>query len=105
MTIVVISRALPNQRFWPAPAGPPVMRMVWEDLLFIHLPLPVEALRPLIPRALPLDTFDGSAWLGIVPFRMSGVRPWGLPALPGMSAFPELNVRTYVTLGGKPGVF
>jgi uncharacterized protein YqjF (DUF2071 family) len=54
---------------------------------------------------LPLDTFDGQAWVGVVPFRMTGVRPRGVPALPGLSAFPELNVRTYVTLDGKPGVY
>jgi uncharacterized protein YqjF (DUF2071 family) len=81
------------------------MRMTWEDLLFAHWPLPVAALRPLVPRTLELDTFDGSAWLGIVPFRMSGVRLRGLPAIPGTSAFPELNVRTYVTAKEMPGVW
>jgi uncharacterized protein YqjF (DUF2071 family) len=77
----------------------------WHDLLFMHWPVPAAALRPLIPPALTLDTFGGAAWIGIVPFRMSGVRARGLPPLPGLSAFPELNVRTYVTLDGKPGVW
>jgi hypothetical protein len=67
--------------------------------------VPHAALRGLIPSALALDTFDRSAWIGVVPFRMTGVRPRGLPALPWLSAFPELNVRTYVTTGGKPGVW
>jgi uncharacterized protein len=58
-----------------------------------------------LPRELELDTFDGQAWLGIVPFRMSGVRLRGLPRLPGLSAFPELNVRTYVRHGTRPGVW
>lgn len=81
------------------------MAQVWHDLLFAHWPLPPENLRPLIPAGLALDTFDGRAWLGVVPFRMSGVRMRGTPAIPGLSAFPELNVRTYVSHGGKPGVW
>lgn len=81
------------------------MHQTWHDLLFMHWPVAVDALRPHLPGALPLDTFDGSAWLGIVPFRMSGVRPRFLPSVPWLSAFPELNVRTYVTLDNKPGVW
>lgn len=81
------------------------MAQRWHDLLFMHWPLPASTLSPLIPSGLTLDTFDGQAWIGVIPFRMSGVRMAGLPALPGMSAFPELNVRTYVTHGRKPGVW
>jgi len=81
------------------------MAMTWHDLLFAHWPVAAEALRPLVPSALELDTFDGAAWIGVVPFRMSGVRFRGTPALPGPGAFPELNVRTYVTHGAKPGVW
>jgi uncharacterized protein YqjF (DUF2071 family) len=62
-------------------------------------------MRPLVPAPLALDTFDAAGWIGVVPFRMSGVRGRGLPPLPGLSHFPELNVRTYVTYGGKPGVY
>jgi hypothetical protein len=79
--------------------------MRWHDLLFMHWPLHAEVLRPHIPPSLALETFDGWAWVGVVPFRMSGVRPRYVPALPWVSAFPELNVRTYVTAGGKPGVW
>lgn len=81
------------------------MAQTWEDLLFAHWPVPPASLRPLIPSGLPLDTFDGAAWLAITPFRITGLRLRGLPPLPGLSAFAELNVRTYVTLDGKPGVF
>ena len=81
------------------------MAMQWHDLLFAHWPVPVEPLRDLVPPALSLDTFERRAWVGVVPFGMSGVRPRGVPPLPWVSAFPELNVRTYVTNGGKPGVF
>ena len=73
---------------------PWVFRMRWVDLLFAHWPVPVEALRPLVPAALEIDTFEGQAWLGIVPFRMEDVAPRFLPAPPGPGAFPELNVRT-----------
>ncbi len=81
------------------------MTQIWHELLFAHWPLAPDVLRPLVPDALPLDTFEGQAWLSIVPFRMSYVRPRGVPPLPGLSAFAELNVRTYVSLGGKPGVY
>lgn len=81
------------------------MAQTWHDLLFSHWPVPADMLRPGIPPGLALDTFDGRAWIGVIPFRMTGVRPRGVPSLPGVSSFPELNVRTYVTAGGKPGVF
>jgi uncharacterized protein YqjF (DUF2071 family) len=81
------------------------MAMSWHDLLFAHWPVAVDALRPLVPAVLDVDVRDGVAWLGVVPFRMSGVRVRGLFALPGSGAFPELNVRTYVTFGGRPGVW
>jgi uncharacterized protein YqjF (DUF2071 family) len=81
------------------------MAQSWHDLLFAHWPVPEAALRPHIPAQLALDTFEGQCWLGIVPFRMSGVRLRGTPAVPWLSAFPELNVRTYVEAGGKPGVW
>ncbi|HWX91097.1 MAG TPA: DUF2071 domain-containing protein [Terriglobales bacterium] len=81
------------------------MAQTWHDLLFAHWPIPIELMRPLVPPQLELDTFDRQAWVGVVPFWMSGVRTRGLPAIPGLSRFPELNVRTYVTYGGKPGVY
>jgi uncharacterized protein YqjF (DUF2071 family) len=79
--------------------------MRWHDLLFMHWPVPADLLRPLIPAKLELDTFDGRCWVGVVPFRMSGIRARFMPPIPGTSAFAELNVRTYVTAGGKPGVW
>ena len=94
-----------GHRPWGLAAGPWVMAQVWHDLLFAHWPLPVAALRRHIPAELEIDSYAGQAWLGVVPFRMSGVRLRGTPAVPGLSAFPELNVRTYVVAGGKPGVW
>jgi len=92
-------------RPWPLPEGGWIMAQSWHDLLFAHWPVAAPLLRPHIPSRLAIDTFDGQAWLGVVPFRMSGVRLRGTPAVPWLSAFPELNVRTYVVANEKPGVW
>ena len=92
-------------RSYPPPTSPWVFRMVWDDLLFEHWRVPAELLRPFIPGGLELETFDGSAWIAVVPFRMTGVRARATPSLPWLSDFPELNVRTYVRAGGRPGVW
>lgn len=81
------------------------MTMTWETLLFAHWPVPATALRPLIPLSLEIDTFEGQAFVGIVPFSMCEVGPRLLPKPGWISTFLELNVRTYVTARGKPGVF
>jgi uncharacterized protein YqjF (DUF2071 family) len=81
------------------------MKQTWHDLLFAHWPIPPDTLRPLVPSQLALDTFGGHCWIGLVPFWMSGIRARGFPPLPGLSRFPELNLRTYVTHSGKPGVY
>src|SRR5262245_39338566 len=92
-------------RPWPQPDGPWVMAQTWHDLLFAHWRIDSALLRPQIPSALEIDTFDGEAWIAVVPFRMSGVRLRMAPQVPGLSAFPEVNVRTYVKADGKPGVW
>jgi uncharacterized protein len=92
-------------RPWPLPTGPWVMAQSWHDLLFAHWPLDAAVLSPILPPQLQLDTFEGQAWIAVVPFRMTGVRLRGTPAMPWLSAFPELNVRTYVTFDRKPGVW
>jgi uncharacterized protein YqjF (DUF2071 family) len=93
-----------DHRPWPLPAGPWTSSQRWCDLLFAHWPVPASVLDPLIPKGTTLQQTEGSAWVGIVPFRMEAVRPRGLPALTWLSAFPELNVRTYVEADGIPGV-
>jgi len=92
-------------RPWPMPDSPWIMTQTWHDLLFAHWPVAIDTLRPLVPPVFPIDLFDRQAWLGIVPFRMTNVAPRGVPAVPWLSAFPELNVRTYVTVDGRPGVY
>ena len=94
-----------EHRPWPLSDAPWIMTQTWHDLLFAHWPVDAGALRPRIPASIDLDLFGGQAWLGIVPFRMTNVAPRGVPALPVLSAFNELNVRTYVTRDGKPGVW
>ena len=92
-----------SHRPWPMREAPWLMTQTWHELLFAHWPVDTATLREKVP--FPLDLFDGRAWVGVVPFRMTNVAPRLVPALPGLSAFPELNVRTYVTVGGKPGVY
>ncbi len=81
------------------------MYQSWGKLLFMHWRIAEKDLRPIIPAEISIDTFDGSAWIGIVPFTMWGIRACFLPAIPGTSAFHELNVRTYVHYEGVPGVW
>ena len=94
-----------GHRLWPLPNLPWVMKQTWNDLLFAHFPVAYDALRKLVPGVFPLDTYDGMCWIGVVPFHMTDIRLRGLPPIPGTDKFPELNVRTYVTIDGKPGVY
>lgn len=88
------------------PAGFPVMRQRWAGLLFLHWPVPVEMIAARLPAGLHVDTHEGVAWIGVVPFFMDRVRPVCLPPVPGLSWFLELNVRTYVhDAEGNPGVW
>ena len=91
----------------PLPQRPWAMQQRWNDLLFAHWPVPAAAVESTLPSGLVTDTFDGSAWLGVVPFAMDRVRIHGLPSVPGARAFPELNLRTYVRERGsnRSGVY
>jgi uncharacterized protein YqjF (DUF2071 family) len=92
-------------RPWPAPMAPWIMTQRWNDLLFLHYSFAPEALRALVPDVLRLDTYEQRAWLSITPFWISHLRPPGVPSMPWLSHFAEINVRTYVTYQGKPGVY
>lgn len=94
-----------RHRPWPLPAGEWTWRQRWCDLLFAHWPVPAGSLRGLVPEGLEIDEIDGTSWVGVVPFRMEGVSRRPLPDLPGLSAFPELNLRLYVTRDKRPGVW
>jgi hypothetical protein len=92
-------------RPWPHPPLPYHWRQSWVNVLFAHWRVEADVLRPFVPAPLTVQEFDGTSWIGIVPFRMENVMLRGLPNVPGLSAFPELNVRLYVEHGGKPGVW
>ncbi len=94
-----------EHRPWALPSSPWVWRQSWRDLLFAHWPVEARLLRRLVPPPLEIQEFDGTSWVGLVPFRMAGVMRRPLPDLPWISAFPELNVRLYVEHEGKPGVW
>ncbi len=91
-------------RPWPLPREPWIMFQSWQQQLFMHWPVRREMLRELVPEPLELDTHHGTAYVGVTPFLLSGLRVRMLPALPGVSKFLETNLRTYVSVGGRPGV-
>lgn len=93
-------------RPYPEPVRFAVMHQRWCDLTFLHWRFPAASVAKLVPRALTVETFDASAWVGVTPFWLSGLRPPFLPPLPWFSAFPETNCRTYVRgPDGEPGVW
>jgi uncharacterized protein YqjF (DUF2071 family) len=93
-------------RPWPVPEERPwVMGQTWDNLLFAHWRVSADAVRELVPPGLEVDEHDGSAWLGVTPFVVTGLRGRGMLPLPLVSSFRELNVRTYVTRDGKPGIW
>src|SRR5215212_15037 len=94
-----------EHRPWPLENTAWVMGQTWDDLLFIHYRVPVEQLRALVPEGLEVQEHSGSAWLGVTPFVVTGLRARGLLPLPFASSFRELNVRTYVTRDQKPGIW
>ena len=98
---MIVDREAPARR----PAGPPALYQRWSELLFLHWEVDPARLRALLPPRLELDTWEGRALVGLVPFTMSRIRPGWAPAVPWLSAFHETNVRTYVLLDGEPGVW
>lgn len=94
-----------SDRTWELPKRSHAIRMSWHDLLFAHWQYEPALVSQYLPEGVTLDTFEGKAWVAVVPFRMSDVAPRFVPAIGWMSAFPELNVRTYVQIDEKPGVW
>jgi uncharacterized protein YqjF (DUF2071 family) len=101
-SVLTMDRVGPTRR----PDGFAIGYQRWESMLFLHWPLDPNVLRPLVPARLDLDTCEGHAWLGLTLFTVAGARVRALPELPGLSQFNEVNVRTYVHLGGRdPGIW
>jgi uncharacterized protein len=94
-----------EHRPWPLPERTWLMAQTWEDLLFAHWRAPADTVRALLPDGLELDLFEGDAWIAVTPFRLTGLRARGLPPVPFASSFLELNIRTYATAHGKPGIW
>src|SRR3954468_23394879 len=92
-------------RPWPMPEQPWLQGQTWRDLLFAHWPLAPERLRAVVPDALPIDTFEGQAWIAITPFEVTGLRLRGTFPVPVLSRFAETNVRTYTTVDDRPGIY
>jgi hypothetical protein len=89
----------------PMPKGPWLMTQKWEDLLFLNFPVTPETMRQHIPSGLELDTYEGKAWITVIPFRITDMRMRMLPSFPYIRKFLELNVRTYVKKDGIPGIY
>jgi len=94
-----------DHRPWPVPARPWRWRQTWHQLVFLHWPVASASLRPLVPPKLTIEEFEGTAWVAVTPFWISGATLRQVPPIPVVSRFPELNVRTYVTLDRRPGVW
>ncbi|WP_394138105.1 YqjF family protein [Cytobacillus oceanisediminis] len=94
-----------GHRPFPMPNSPWIMEQIWNDILFLHWPVPAEVMEKHIPPQLKLDTYNGTAWIGIVPFWISKMRVRGFPPMPFMNSMNELNVRTYVEYEGRKGVY
>ena len=92
-------------RPWPVPKGPWVMGQTWQDLLFAHWRVDEALLREHVPPQIPIDTFEGEAWIAVTPFVVTGARARFTLPVPGPARFPEINVRTYATIDGKPGIW
>jgi uncharacterized protein len=108
MSNAPFDRSIVNEvahRPWPLPHRPWAMTQSWHNLLFAHWPIDAALLASRVPKPFALDLFDGVAWLGVVPFEMTNVAPRGVPSLPVLSSFAELNVRTYVRMGDRPGIY
>src|SRR5215218_1255947 len=108
LTAPLVHEAVTQERAhrpWPLPARSWIMAQTWTDLLFAHWSVEPQALRDVVPPQLPLDTFDGKAYVGVTPFGVRNMRLRLSPAVPLLSAFAEINVRTYVTVDAKPGIY
>ena len=97
--------SLAGLRPCPPPGAPWVLAQTWLDTCLLHWPVEVEDLRRAVPAVLPLDTFEGRAWLTMTPLFVRGSHPRLVPPFGPWASFPELNLRTYTTVGGRPGIY
>ncbi|MGC4378649.1 DUF2071 domain-containing protein [Fictibacillus sp. Mic-4] len=94
-----------NHRPYPLPKRPWIMTQTWNDVIFAHWPISIDQLKDKVPPQLEIDTFEGRAWIGIVPFHITDFKVRDVFSIPFTDAFPEINLRTYVVYDDKPGVY
>jgi uncharacterized protein YqjF (DUF2071 family) len=94
-----------GHRPWPPPRSPWVLAQTWLDTCFLHWPVEPEAVRRAVPHELPIETFEGRAWVTITPLFIRASRPRLVPPVFPWASFPEVNLRTYTTVDGKPGIY
>lgn len=94
-----------NTRKRDLPSLPYIMKQTWTDSLFIHYPVNQQVLQKYVPDVLPIDTYDGMGWISVVPYLTSSMKLRGFPSIPGARQFPGYNVRTYVIVNGRPGIY
>lgn len=94
-----------NHRPWSLPEKPWSVYQEWNKAIFLHWKVDIKKLRPLVPKELEIDLFDGEAWVSLVAFDMHNIHPKRLPVFPSISNFYEINIRTYIKYKGKSGVF
>ena len=100
-----VERVGPFAQDCPSPVKRAIMKQGWYDLAYIHFRYDPQEVQRLLPPGLSVDVFDGSAWVGLIPFSMCGIGIPHLPSVPYLGSFPEVNVRTYVIRDGIPGVW
>ncbi|MDQ0217800.1 YqjF family protein [Peribacillus cavernae] len=94
-----------EHRPYPLQPSPWLMTQVWRDLLFMHYPVSTDIIKSYIPTELELDIFENKAWISMIPLRITNMRARGIPPVPYMNSYLELNVRTYVVYQGIPGIY
>ncbi|RKQ34758.1 YqjF family protein [Oceanobacillus halophilus] len=94
-----------DHRPFPFPSKHWMMKQKWKNISFLHWPLSESQLRPFIPKQLTIDTYHGQAWVGMVIFEMESIHLRGIPKYSITPNFSEVNVRTYVTYNGVPGIY
>jgi uncharacterized protein YqjF (DUF2071 family) len=94
-----------GHRPWPVPDSPWLQGQTWRELLFAHWAISEHELRRAVPDVLPIDTFEGQAWIAVTPFEVTGLRLRGTLPAPALSRFAEINVRTYTSIDGRPGIY
>jgi uncharacterized protein YqjF (DUF2071 family) len=94
-----------EHRPWKIPTGKWKFYQEWNNAIFLHYQVDLMELKKFVPKELEIDLIDANPWVSVVAFTMEKVRPKNLPSFPPISDFDEINIRTYVKLNNKTGVY